>query len=88
MWKTNFVVLPFVNGSVFLSAQSGRAFANVDDGQPRLTEADGRTNIVITVDQAFVTAVETGPEPLIALLIKVEDAHFRRLTRLIERAGT
>jgi hypothetical protein len=87
MWRTHFVVLPMVNRPSEFSILANTSLTRTEDGVPRLTDVDDRTNILITVDEAFVHAVKTGAEALIALLTQLEEAHFRRLNSVIERTA-
>jgi hypothetical protein len=86
MWKTNFVVLPLVNAPIRVTVLSTESLRKIEGEQPRLNEADDRSNIIITVDEEFLEAVAQGVNALAALLARVQDAHYRRLSRAIERA--
>ena len=85
MWRTHFVVLPMVNRPSGFSTLADASLTRTEDGVPRLTDVDDRTNILLTVDEAFVNAVKTGADALIALLTQLEESHFRRLNSAIER---
>lgn len=86
MWRTHFVILPMENHPSGFLTLADTPLIQAEDGVPRLTEVDDRTNIVLTVDDAFMNAVNTGGEALTALLAQAEDLHYRRLNRGIERA--
>lgn len=86
MWNTNFVLLPMISGPSRLATLVAESLVKTSDAQPRLTEVNDRTNIVLTVDEAFIDAVQTGTNALLHLLARVEDAHYRGLMKAIERA--
>ena len=86
IWKTNFVVLPLVNAPIRLTVLSAKSLSKFEGDQPRLNEADDRSNIAITSDGEFLEAVAEGVPAIAALLARVLDAHYRRLSRAIERA--
>lgn len=85
MWKTNFVILPLVNAPIRVAVISTDSLRKTEEEQPRLNEAADRSNIVITADEEFLDAVAPGVDALTALLARVQDAHYRRLSRAIER---
>jgi hypothetical protein len=86
VWRTHFVILPMVNGPRGFAALADSSLMETEDGAPRLTEVDDTTNIVLTVDQAFMNAVRIGQDALMNLLAATEKAHFRNLGSAIERA--
>jgi hypothetical protein len=86
MWRTHFVILPMVNGPSGFAVLTDRSLVKTQDDAPRLIEVDDRTNILLTVDEAFINAIQTGQNALTNLLAVAEDAHFRHLGSAIERA--
>jgi hypothetical protein len=54
MWRTNFVVLPLVNAPIRVAVLSTDSLGKIKDEQPRLNEADDRSNIIITADEEFL----------------------------------
>ena len=87
IWRTHFVVLPMINRPSGFSALSDASLVKTEGGPPRLTEAEDQANIVLSLDEAFVSAVRVGPGALVELLARVEEIHFRRLANAIERAA-
>lgn len=87
MWRTHFVLLPMVNGPSGFAALTDSSLVKTGDEAPRLTDVDEQANIVLTVDEAFVNAVQIGPDALTDLLTAAEGAHFRHLGMAIERAN-
>ena len=86
MWKTHFVVLPMVNSPIGVSLLAATPLITTQSQVPRLSEVDDGANLFLTVDHAFITAVQVGCKALGELLAAVEDSHFRRLKAAIEEA--
>lgn len=86
MWQTHFVVLPMVNIPSGFSVMADASLLTTDQAVPRLTEPSAGSNLVLTVDGAFVNAAGAGIAALTALLGDTEALHFVRLAKGIEKA--
>ncbi|MGO8122180.1 ABC-three component system protein [Rhizobium ruizarguesonis] len=86
MWRTHFVVLPMVNSPSGFSTMADTSLIKTELIVPRLTEPGQTSNLVLTVDQAFIEAVGTSVEVLSALLDVAEEAHFVHMAKAIEKS--
>jgi len=86
MWKTHFVVLPMVNSPIGVSLLADAPLIATQSTVPRLSEVDDDASLILTVDGAFLTAVQTGCAALGALLAAAKERHFRRWNAAIQKA--
>ncbi|MBT1156705.1 hypothetical protein J1C56_13985 [Aminobacter anthyllidis] len=86
MWRTHFVVLPMVNSPSGFSTMADTSLIKTELIVPRLTEPGQTSNLVLTVDQAFIEAVGISVAALGALLDGAEAAHFAHMAKAIEKS--
>lgn len=84
MWQTHFVILPMVNIPSGFSVMADASLLTTDRPVPRLTEPGENSNLVLTVDGAFIAAAGAGITAVTDLLTASEAAHFARLANAIE----
>jgi NAD(P)-binding Rossmann-like domain len=84
MWHTHFVVLPMIDVPIEIAVRSAAGLAEVTGMQPSLRDSQDSPNIILTMNQAFRAAAESGLPHLADYLAGTEVAHFTRLRGAIE----
>lgn len=84
MWQTHFVILPMVNIPSGFSVMADASLLKTERPVPSLTEPGENSNLVLTVDGAFIAAAGAGIAAVTDLLTASEAAHFARLAKAIE----